>query len=91
MKHPAATVCAVMVHVSETREALAWYRAAFPEAQVECVQEFDFEYLQVGQVRIELAKADEKVSSGPAGSVVYWEVDNFQVRLKHLLACGAVL
>ena len=91
MKHPVDIVCAVMVHVPDTAAALAWYRRAFPEAKVARIEEDDFEYLQVGQVCIELVNADEKVGSGAAGSVVYWEVEDLDSRLRHLVACGATL
>ena len=40
---------------------------------------------------LKIIPADHKVSSGAAGSVVYWQTDNFQKRLNHLLKIGATL
>ncbi len=91
MEHPVAVVCAVLVHVPDRAAGLAWYRKAFPEARLRRGVECDFEYLQVGEVRIEVVSADEKVGSGAAGSVVYWQVEDMEHRLRHLLASGAVL
>lgn len=81
----------IMVHVLDRAAGLVWYRQAFPEATLERIEEFDFDYLQVGEVRIEVVAADAKVGSGAAGTVVYWHVDDFDLRIEHLLGCGAVL
>ena len=32
-------------------------------------------------MRIEIVKADEKVSAGPSGTVVYWQVENLAAKL----------
>ena len=57
-----------------------WHQRAFPGSTRATAAGLDFEHLQVdgapGSMRIEIVKADEKVSSGPSGTVVYWRVEN---------------
>ncbi|MEI3851230.1 MULTISPECIES: VOC family protein [Ensifer] len=55
------------------------------------LEEFDFAYLKVGTVDLEIVQADEKVASGAAGSVVYWAVEDFDRALAHFEALGALL
>lgn len=85
------SVGAVMVHVKNWREGLAWYRRAFPEANLVRLPEFDFECLHIGGVNLEIVEADEKVGAGAFGVAVDWEVDNFDVAKDHLLRLGATL
>lgn len=85
------TVAAVMVHVGSIQEAFVWYERAFPQAVRRRVSDLDFEYLSLGSVRIELVPSDDKVSSGPSGSIVYWQVPNFEASLKHFQGIGARL
>jgi len=84
-------IAAVMIHVSDVAAGLNWYQKAFPEARRQTIAEFDFDYLDYQGIMIELVVADEKVSSGAAGSVVYWQTTNFQKRLDALLGLGAQL
>ncbi len=84
-------IAAVLVHVSPWQEGLDWYEQAFAEATRVDVPEHDFAYLDVDGVHLEIVKADEKVSSGAAGSVVYWYTDDFDARLKFLTGLGATL
>ena len=57
-----------------------WHQRALPGSTRATAAGLDFEYLRVdaaqGSMRIEIVKADEKVSSGPSGTVVYWQVEN---------------
>lgn len=85
-----AAVAAVLVHVSDPEGARAWYGRAFPEAQPLTLED-GFELLQLQGTNIEIVPADEKVQSGPAGTVVYWRVENFDQALAHLKALGAAL
>lgn len=50
-----------------------------------------FEYLLVGQIKLELVPADSKVSSGPRGSVVYWQFAQFEEALLRFQKAGAQL
>jgi SulP family sulfate permease len=84
-------IAAVLVHVSPWREGLDWYEQAFPEATRVDLPDGDFAYLDVGGVHLEIVQSDEKVSSGAAGSVVYWHTDDFDARLKFLTGQGATL
>jgi predicted enzyme related to lactoylglutathione lyase len=84
-------VAAVLVHVPDVAEGLSWYKKAFPDAVRARSQPTDFEFLQIGQTQLEIVFADEKVTSGAAGSVVYWRVEEFERSLAHLTSVGAVL
>ena len=50
-----------------------------------------YEYLELHGLSIEVVPADSKVSSGAAGSVVYWSVEEFDVALSHLKGLGGSL
>ncbi|MEX6031855.1 hypothetical protein [Providencia hangzhouensis] len=51
----------------------------FPQAKAEYLPEFDFTLLHVGDFTIEVVQADEKVSEGKKGTVLYWQVDDFDL------------
>ena len=80
-----------MVHVNDVQSGLAWYSRAFAAATRRRVEGAAFEYLELGNLRIEIVPSDDKVASGLAGSVVYWSVPGFAAALRELLALGAVL
>lgn len=84
-------IVAVMVHVDEVEAGLLWYKQAFPSAERKSIRDPFFEYLDVDGVRIEIVMADEKVTSGVAGSVAYWHVEDFDVALQHMQSIGATL
>jgi predicted enzyme related to lactoylglutathione lyase len=88
MHHP---IVAVMIHVSNVGEALDWYEKAFSSAVRKRIPDPDFEFLEINGVHLELVPEDEKVSSGAAGSVVYWAVEDFDSALQHFKHMGAVL
>ena len=88
---PSGPIAAVMVHVPSITEAFAWYQEAFPTAKRTRIEEPEFEFLTLGDTRIEIVLADDKVATGPAGSVVYWSARNFDTALAHLLQLGATL
>ena len=84
-------IAAVMVHVPSISEVLAWYERVLPNALRSSIAEEEFEFLLVGEVRLELVLADQKVSSGPSGSVVYWQFSQFEEALQRFQAAGAKL
>ncbi len=84
-------IAPVLIHVDDPEAGLEWYHQAFPGAERHAVTEFDFEYHKYYGVTTEIVPADEKVASGPAGTVVYWQTDNFQKRLDFLVALSATL
>ncbi|MNJ73454.1 Glyoxalase-like domain protein [compost metagenome] len=51
----------------------------------------DYGLLQLGGVAQEIIDEDEKVSSGAAGSVVYWLVEDLQQEVLRLEAMGGKL
>ena len=86
-----ATIAAVMIHVGDVAEGLAWYEKAFPQATRNPLTDIHCASLTLGSVHIELVPSDSKVASGPAGSVVYWQTQDFQATLWHLQGLGARL
>ncbi|CAN5712269.1 VOC family protein [soil metagenome] len=88
---PGGPVAAVMVHVSDVAAGLAWYQQAFPQAVRQRIEGFDVEVLAIGGLTIEVVRADEKVSSGAAGSVVYWSVPDVPAALAGMQTLGAAL
>ncbi|WP_418318307.1 VOC family protein [Piscinibacter sakaiensis] len=87
----APPVAAVLIHVADVGKALDWYARAFPTAVRTIAPGTDFVFLQVGPVRLELVPADEKVGSGAAGTVVYWQVEKLEQALRHFCSLGATL
>ena len=84
-------IVAVMVHVDDVAAALRWYERAFPQAKRHRIESLAFDYLSVDGVNLEFVPADEKVTSGPCGTVVYWGVPNVGSALTHLQSLGAKL
>ena len=86
-------ITAVMIHVRDVTAALRWYARAFPQAVRErlVMPTFEFEYLDVDGVMLELVPADEKVSAGASGSVVYWNVPDFDQALAHFQSIGSTI
>ena len=84
-------VIAVMVHVSDPAAVMDWYQRAFAGSTRATTADHDFEYLQLGNARIEIATADKKLSSGPSGTVVYWQVENIAASLAKFESPGAKL
>lgn len=84
-------IAAVMIHTPAPAAALAWYEKAFPAARRVSLEASGFTFLQIGELRIEFVPADAKVSAGPSGTVVYWEVEDFEISLRELQALGARL
>jgi predicted enzyme related to lactoylglutathione lyase len=91
MSNSQPSIASVMVHVPDTAEGLAWYARAFPSARRVTVESHDFQYLELGAIRIEVVQADDKVAAGPSGTVVYWQVSDLEGPLRRLLELGATL
>jgi len=88
---PAVEVIAILVHVTEPEAAVAWYARAFPRGRLGRVGDPIIPILELGSVKLEFVQVDEKVSSGAAGTVVYWQVEDFDSALGHLESVGAQL
>jgi hypothetical protein len=84
-------IAAVMIHVPDWKEGLEWYQKAFPQAHRISLPEFDFEFLELNGVQIEVVNADEKVGAGAFGIAVDWEVESFDEAFRHLTESGATL
>ncbi len=79
---------ALLIHVPDVDLGLKWYQEAFPLAKSVRLQHFDFTTLNVNGFLVEIVQADEKVSEGKQGTVLYWLVDEV---VRHLEALGAKL
>jgi uncharacterized glyoxalase superfamily protein PhnB len=84
-------IAAVMIHVPDWKEGFDWYQKAFPQALRIGLPEFDFEFLEINGLRIEVVNADEKVGAGTFGIAVDWEVESFDEAFRHLTEVGATL
>lgn len=84
-------IAAVLIYIPKRDhvEALNWYQKAFPQARKIKLSDFDFSYLDIEGVSLEIVTADQKVGVGVAGSVIYWSCADFQKRLDYLLSIGA--
>ncbi|WP_224790417.1 VOC family protein [Pseudomonas fluorescens] len=81
----------MLIHVADWRAATEWYARAFTDAIRIHPETDDYGHLDVGGVALEIVQADDKVSSGPAGSVVYWSVSNLKTEIARLAVIGATL
>ncbi|GHD56283.1 glyoxalase/bleomycin resistance/dioxygenase family protein [Jeongeupia chitinilytica] len=88
---PSNPVAAVMIHVAHVGQAQEWYLRAFPSAERMIAPGTGFECLRLGAVQLEIVPADEKVASGAAGSVVYWQMRDLGEAMRHFTALGATL
>ena len=84
-------ISAVMVHVADISAGLEWFGRAFPNAQRMRVENSDFEFLAIDSIRLEIVRADEKVSAGACGSIVYWRVSDLDATVRHMESIGAAL
>lgn len=84
-------ICSILIYVPDVNAALDWYALAFKGAERRRIEGLPFVYLDVSGVRLEIVPADAKVTSGAAGSVVYWTVDDFEEAKEHFMSVGASL
>lgn len=84
-------ICSLLIYVPDVQAALEWYEVAFRGSERRHIQAFSLTYLDVGGVRLEIVPADTKVAAGPAGTVVYWSVDDFDEAKAHFIRVGATL
>jgi predicted enzyme related to lactoylglutathione lyase len=85
-------IAGVLVHVGDVAAAERWYQQAFPNARRrEDIAVPGLAILDVDGVQLELVLADEKVSSGAAGSVVYWKVPSVMGAIARLQTLGVEL
>jgi predicted enzyme related to lactoylglutathione lyase len=80
-----------MIHVPEPESALAWYASLFPQAVPSASSDGTFHFLVIDAVQLEFVPSDSKVTSGAAGSVVYWQVPSLAKTISHAQDLGAQL
>ncbi len=81
----------VLIHVPDVELGLKWYQQAFPMSKVIHLPEFDFTVLDINGFSLEVVQADEKVSAGKSGTVLYWAVEDLHWALVHFQSLGAKL
>lgn len=81
----------VLIHVPDVDQGLDWYKKAFPNAKERYLEAFNMRLLDISGFMIEIVKADAKVGSGKAGSVLYWAVSSVNDALEHFESLGAKL
>jgi len=84
-------IVSVLIHVPDWRAATQWYVRAFETANQIHPESDDYGHLDIGGVALEIVDADDKVGCGPAGSVVYWSVENLDSQVARLQSIGGVL
>ncbi|PYY66855.1 glyoxalase/bleomycin resistance/dioxygenase family protein [Pseudomonas jessenii] len=84
-------IVSVLLHVPDWRSATEWYARAFDTAVRIRPETDDYGHLDIGGVALEIVNADDKVASGPAGSVVYWFVADLSAEIARLGTLGATL
>ncbi|OTA16461.1 Var1 [Xenorhabdus vietnamensis] len=81
----------LLIPVPDVEAGLAWYKRAFPVARTVYLAEFDFTVLEIGDFSLDIVQADEKVSSGQLGTVLYWSVPCLNTAIRHFQILGAQL
>jgi catechol 2,3-dioxygenase-like lactoylglutathione lyase family enzyme len=89
----------VSFYAADVKAARAWYEDllgieayyAVPSAEDPAYVEFRFGDFQCELGIIDAKYATHQVTSGPAGAVIHWHVDDLEAELQHLLAHGATL
>ncbi|WPC73042.1 VOC family protein [Vibrio porteresiae] len=82
---------AILIHVPNVEQGLAWYQKAFPSANPIYYSDSDFTVLDLDGFSLEIVQADEKVGTGKYGTVLYWSVLELEASLKHFESLGAKL
>ena len=82
---------AVLIHVSDVQLGFEWYKTAFPAAVEDKLEGCPLSVLRFNGFSIEIVLADEKVSSGKRGTVLYWSVDHLTDSLERFYSLGAKL
>lgn len=79
---------AILIHVPNVEQGLAWYKKAFPSATPIYHSDSDFTVLDLEGFSLEIVQADEKVGAGKYGTVLYWSVLELDASLKHFESLG---
>lgn len=77
----------IMMFVSDIGRAKVWY-SEFLNIQPN-IDDDNYCQFKLGRVELGLHPADEKMSSGRAGTVAYWQVDNMNLVIQKACDTGA--
>jgi predicted enzyme related to lactoylglutathione lyase len=83
------SVHSVMIHVPDIQAACKWYADVLGLEPKYLLP--DYPVLRIGGVEICFHKADAKVSTGKAGTVIYWRVESFEGAVRYILRKGGQL
>lgn len=74
---------ALLIHVEDIQAGLDWYQKVFPSAKALYLSDSDFIILDINGFLLEIVQADEKVSAGKSGTVLYWSVSSLVAAIEH--------
>lgn len=80
---------AVLIHVPDWEAGFSWYQKAFSDAIIVQLPEFNFRALRIGDFFIDVVLADDNVSSGKSGTVLYWAVPDLLQAVEHFESLGS--
>lgn len=83
-------VSEVMYFVSDRRAAAVWYSSLFG-IKITWLDNPEHFFIRVGNQDVWFHQSDSKVSSGAAGHVAYWQVEDFDAVLELATQLGAKL
>jgi uncharacterized protein len=83
-------VAEIMYFVPDRHAAAVWYSNLFG-IEITVLDNPEHFFIRVGNQEVWFHQADNKVPSGAAGQVSYWQVDNFDAVLERSIQLGAIL
>jgi uncharacterized protein len=83
-------VSEIMYFVSDRRRAAAWYSKLFG-IEITYLENPEHFFIRVGNQDVWFHQSDNKVPSGAAGHVAYWQVADFDAVLERATQLGAKL
>ena len=83
-------VAEIMYFVPDRRASAEWYSNLF-DIEITVLDNPDHFFIQVGGQQVWFHQADNKVPSGAAGHVAYWQVNDFDTALERATQLGAIL
>ena len=83
-------VSEVMYFVADRRAAADWYSKLF-DLEITWLENPEHFFIRVGAQDLWFHQADDKVPSGAAGHVAYWQVIDFDAALARATQLGATL
>ena len=83
-------VAEIMYFVADRHAAAEWYSSLF-EIEITYLENSEHFFISVGEQEIWFHQSDDKVPSGAAGHVAYWQVTDFNKAIDRATNLGATL